>query len=120
MLTPTLEAIGAQAMTTPQTNIDVFSQRFGPDGQGQTKGNLGARREPGGGFDGKAESAQQSFPNTGHIAMADEPDPAELGGTNSQDHRNTTCCPVPWLPPAGGTGDATMCSMPYPVQTPQS
>src|SRR5213075_3040570 len=26
--------------------------------------------------------------------------------------------PVPWLPPAGGVAEATMCSMPYPVQAP--
>ena len=29
-------------------------------------------------------------------------------------------CPVPWLPPAGGTAEATTCSIPNPVQAPQS
>ena len=28
--------------------------------------------------------------------------------------------PVPWLPPAGGTAEATTCSRAYPVHTPQS
>ena len=58
-----------------------------------------------------------------------EPDREALGRPSSgraperdRDHGRPKSMPwpVPWLPPAGGTAEATTCSRAYPVHTPQS
>src|SRR5207249_4446246 len=81
------------------------------------------------------------LPHVGQVAMARPPDLAQLGEAEAHPHRPAPwppapamagsvrptrvapsvtgtvppllrSWPVPWLPPAGGTGDATTCSMP--------
>ena len=75
--------------------------------------------------DASDEAPAEERPQAACVA-GERNEPPAWPGNAMQDHRTPTrttlgrSWPVPWLPPAGGEVEATMCSMPYPVHTPQS
>ena len=94
-------------------------------------------------LDGVVDAVKRAWKRLGtstrNVAMAEESNLAQLRVGDAELHQSRShgvtramrtstgtgptrfrCCPVPWLPPAGGIGEATMCSSPSPVQTPQS
>ena len=116
---------------TLQLDVDVFGDRLGTRGECQTEADLGSGREPLGERHRQTGPAQGALPHPGRVAVAREAHLADLGGADAELHDATPAgsrlvgsnatgtspprsrsWPVPWLPPAGGIGDATTCSMP--------
>src|ERR1700730_3843912 len=95
--------------------------------KGQAEADLGSGGEPRGVGDRQRRASKRALPHPGDVAVAGPPDLAKLGEAEPDPHRlgpieraTGRPWPVPWLPPAGGTADATTCSSPKPVQAPQS
>jgi hypothetical protein len=124
-----------------QIDVEVLGIGFVTGRESQPEVQLGPGGEPLGVRDRERRAADRPLPHAGHVAVAGEADLAVLGEPEADPHQAGTAavaaglrassvtgtsppdrrsCPVPWLPPAGGTAEATTCSMPNPVQAPQS
>ena len=123
-----------------QVDVEVLGPRLGARRQGQPEVQLGPGREPLRVHERDVGPAERPLPDAGEVAVAREADLAELGEAQPHPHQEPADAPamgravmatgtappverswpVPWLPPAGGTAEATTCSMPKPVQAPQS
>ena len=112
--------------------VEILSVGAVSGGEGQPECNPRPGTEPGRVDDGNRGATQRPLPDPGHIAVRceanlpvlREPEPdtrsrhlAAPTSERSSSRTGTsppceTSMPVPWLPPAGGTADATTCSMP--------
>ncbi len=126
----------------PEPHLEVLPAGLTARGEGQPEAHQRVWDEPLGVRDGQPAAPQGPFPHPRHVAVARETNLAGLRETQAQaallvgrhdvgqeprltrrtGMRPPSCrsCPVPWLPPAGGTGEATTCSSPNPVHAPQS
>src|SRR5581483_4817321 len=102
-----------------EVDVEVLAERFVAGGQRQPEAQLGMRGEPLGVGHREGGPSQRSLPDACDVTMAGEADLPQLREPNAdllvaedRGHRRNTSCPVPWLPPAGGVADATMCSIP--------
>ena len=112
-----------------QVDVEVLAEALVAGGQRQAEAQARARREPLAVGDADAGAAQRPLPDPGQVAVGQEADLAALGEADALLHAPTPTgrredratgtaephsrsWPVPWLPPAGGTAEATTCSMP--------
>ena len=123
-----LEDRGGRVRLRVQVDVDVLGIGFVAVGERQAEVHLRAGREPLRVRDGQLGSADGPLPGPGGVAVRDEshlalfgvadPHPPDGAPTVGRMPTGTglavplRSCPVPWLPPAGGTAEATMCSIP--------
>ena len=122
-----------------QLDIQILGHGLVAGGEGQPEADLGTRGEAGAVGDRQLHPAKRPLPHAGHVPVTGPADLPELGEADPDPGHGRAPAPangpqrtpaprgpgvrswpVPWLPPAGGVGDATTCSMPKPVQAPQS
>ncbi len=112
-----------------QVHVEVLGQALVAGGERQTEVQPGVGREPLAVGHREVGPAHGPLDDPGQVAVRQEPDLAELAVPDPGPHHTTPAWgrldrvtgtappterswPVPWLPPAGGVAEATMCSMP--------
>src|SRR3546814_5992146 len=112
-----------------EIDVEVFAQALVAGGQRQAEAEAGPWGVALAVGHADGCSAQAPLPHPGQVAVRQEADLVALGEADAGLHAPTPAglrgsrvtgtspprsrsCPVPWLPPAGGTADATTCSMP--------
>ena len=124
----------SRSIGSAELDVEVLGVGLVPDREREPEADLRPGREPLGERERELHDPERpleaagdvAVPDEAHLAVLREPHPHREPGVALHDgtsrapvHRASTgtvwpwlrSWPVPWLPPAGGTGDATTCSM---------